>query len=466
MSSFHARRNVDNRGGWFPSIFGMNPFNMMSSKMSDIFDPINHDIDQLLDRSLHWIDVPAGRQHSQTRQQKKMSRQQVPIHLQHIHQQQLPKQHKQQMPQMKTQQQQQQQLQCKMPQKFRILIDCSCCDPKTLKTHIKTINDQKHLIVCADEKKKITTIKKSDTSCHVTCTTKFKRTYTLPKQVDVNKMISFVTPNGQFVVEFPLQEVPCCLDIDMCPKIEKTDEGRIVSLRVPIPKSVDPSKVTLCVKGCEVILRFEERFGTDDCVSRVYFYNRCCLPEAADLNKIKCCADKHRLIITAPIRTDSKTWQTREIPIQRKIRHKTLLASGDDDDKISGKKQMKKNLSSSNIRSKSPITGDKKKTSIKTTDQKQKSNINKTDQQKQKSPSKDMHERTASSDKNKQKKKSSMTGEDKTSGSDILKSVFGSSDKSDKSDKKDKKNKSGDMKSEFPSLPSDGNKSESHHQQQ
>jgi len=449
--SFYPRRNVDNRGGWFPSIFGMNPFSMMSLRMSDIFDPINHDIDQLLDRSLHWIDLPTtSRQKQQQTRQRQMSRQQ-PLQQQQ-RQQSLPKQkqHQQMHTQMHTSQQQKQ-VQCKMPQKFRILIDCSDCNPKTLKTQIKTVNDQKHLIVCADEQKINKNVK-----CDTSCTTKFKRTYTLPKQCDINKMISFVTPNGHFVCEFPLQEVVCCQDIDMVPKIEKTPEGRIVSLRVPIPQSVDPSKVKLTVKGCECILRFEDRFGTEDCVSRVYFYNRCTLPDGADLNKIKCSADKHRLIITAPLLTDSKTWQSRDIPIQRKIRHKTLLSTGD---------EKQKNIS----RSKSPISSEQRKSSIKSDQQKQKSPTKITDQQKQKSPTKDKDTQSST---DKKKKNKSTTGEEKT-GSDILKSVFGSGqsdkdkDKNKSENKSEKKIKSsGDIKSEFPLLPSDNKQVEGHHQQQ
>lgn len=469
MSSFYPRRNVDNRGGWFPSIFGMNPFNMMPSTMSDIFDPINLDIDRLLDRSLHWINVPKGRQQqSQQTRQRQMPRQQQSVQQQQ-RQQQLPK-HLQQ--QTRMMQQQQQQVVGKMPQKFRILIDCSSCNPKTLKTHIKTVNDQKHLIVCADEQK----IKKCEPSY---INKQFKRTYTLPKQVEVNKMISFVTPNGQFVVEFPLQEVVCCLDIDMVPKIEKTPQGRIVSLRVPIPLNVDPAKVTLMVKGCDVILRFEDRFGTEDCVSRVYFYNRCQLPDGADLNKIKCSADKHRLIITAPLRTDVTTGQLRQIPIQRKIRHKTLMASStggiSGSQKQSMTQQKNKNVLSSSTststskvssRSKSPITTEQqKKSSIKSTDQRQKSPIQ-SEQQKQKSPIKDTQQQQTSSTTaiGKKQKKSTTGGE---TGSDILKSVFGSGSQSPTTEKKQKSKSTSDVvKSDFPLLPTDGKQSESSHQQQ
>jgi len=422
--------------------------------MSDIFDPINLDIDRLLDRSLHWINVPTGRQQQQQTRQRQMPRQQQSVQQKQQRQQQLPKHLQQQQQQTRMQQTQQQQVLGKMPQKFRILIDCSSCNPKSLKTHIKTVNEQKHLIVCADEQKG----KKCEPS--YICK-QFKRTYTLPKQVDVNKMISFVTPNGQFVVEFPLQEVVCCLDIDMVPKIEKTPQGRVVSLRVPIPLNVDPAKVTLTVKGRDVILRFEDRFGTEDCVSRVYFYNRCTLPESADLNKIKCCADKHRLIITAPLRTDVTTWQSREIPIQRKIRHKTLLATtgGISGQKQSTQQKNKNVLSSSSSkvtsRSKSPITTEQqqKKSSIKTD---QKPPI-KSEQQKQKSPIKDTTQQTSTGIGKKQKK--STTGE---TGSDILKSVFGSGSQTEK---KQKSKSSGDVKSDFPSLPTDGKQSESHHQQ-
>jgi hypothetical protein len=472
----YQRRNVDNRGGWFPSIFGMNPFNLMPSTMSDVFDSVNLDIDRLLDRSLHWINVPTtGRQQQQqqTRQrqmprqqsmQQQRQQQQLPKHLQQQQQQQ---QHTKMAPMSQTQQLQQSL--GKMPQKFRILIDCSTCDPRSLKTHIKTVNDQKHLIVCEEQKgsKKV--------KCEPSYACKqFKRTYTLPKQVDTNKMISFVTPNGQFVVEFPLVEVPCSLDIDMVPKIEKTAEGRCVSLRVPIPQSIDPSKVTLTVKGHNVILRFVERFSMEDRVSRVYFYNRCMLPDSADLNRIKCCADKHRLIITAPLRTDSSTWQTREIPIQRKLRHKALLTSGEQKKTtgISGQKQSistqqqqqkKKDVSTKmTSRSKSPLTTQQQKqksssSSIKTSE--------KSEKQKQKSPTKETQQTQQMSSSGKQKKKS-LTSEEKT-GSDILKSVFGSGQSGEKQKQGSQKSKSsGESKPEFPLLPSDVQQSESHHQQQ
>jgi len=250
-------------------------------------------------------------------------------------------------------------------------------------------------------------------------------------------------------------------------------------LRVPIPLNVDPAKVTLTVKGRDVILRFEDRFGTEDCVSRVYFYNRCQLPDNTDLNKIKCCADKHRLIITAPLRTDV-TCQSRQIPIQRKIRHKTLLSTGQQDMNISSSRQKqltqqqqqqkKKNVLSSTSRSKSPITTEqKKKSSIKSSslEQKQKSTSpikSSLEQQKQRSPIKDT---TSTNISGKQKqKKSTITSEEKT-GSDILRSVFGSG-QSEKSEKKQKGGKSSsDVKSDsFPLLPSDkSDKSEGHHQQ-
>jgi len=223
---------------------------MMPSRMSNIFDPVNLDIDRLLNRSLHWINVPKGQQ--QTRQRQQMSRK-------NVQQQQLPKHMKQQQQQttkMHPMQQQhqtqlQQQVLGKMPQRFRVLIDCTSCNPKLLKTHIKTVNDQKHLVVCTDEQK----IKKGGDTSLIGCKN-FKRTYTLPKQVDIKKMISCVTPNGQFVVEFPLEEEACSLNIDMVPKIEKTPEGRMMTLRVPIPQSIDPTKVTLMAKDRDVIVRF------------------------------------------------------------------------------------------------------------------------------------------------------------------------------------------------------------------
>lgn len=200
----------------------------------------------------------------------------------------------------------------KMPQKYRIVVACPNLSASSLKAQIKRSSgsEQSHLVVFGGKQ--------------------FKRSFTLPKQVECNKMTKFVLPTGQLCVEFPFLEVPTSLDITLSPKIFKSPEGRIMSLCVPIPRFVDPSKVQLQTKGREIIVRFEQRCDSCECVSRVYFYNRVTLPDSVDMNSLKCKSDKHRLMITAPFSGVTGVAKLRVIPIQRKLRHRKVVGVQDE----------------------------------------------------------------------------------------------------------------------------------------
>lgn len=195
-----------------------------------------------------------------------------------------------------------------MPQKYRISLDLPGYAPDSIRTEMtRTLKpqgrDQINLIVSSRPG-----VKKD-----------FRRSFTLPKNVQTTRMVRFMAPNGLFVVEFPLVETPTRLDIDLVPRIVRGGGREIVSLNVTIPKAIDPTKVQVSVKKRDLILRFEEKtLSRKDTVSRVYYYNQVTLPDNTDVKQIKCeLVKNNKLRITAPIRTGPLVNQG-NIPIKRK----------------------------------------------------------------------------------------------------------------------------------------------------
>lgn len=372
--SFNQRRGQQqqqfgNMPLWSPSsaLFGIHPLDVLSNfmlpmQMPNIIDPF---LSQLMRRNLRWIEpVP------QTRRQQQQKQQFKPKVIK-------PKAKQQQQGKM-VQQQQQQRKQVtrpvtttrprkttvpslgsgvRMPQKYRIHIGCTGISPSALKTKVKCVGDQAHLIVSGQERRGKEGV-----------TREFKRSFTLPTNVQCKNMCKFVTPAGGFVVEIPFQDTITSLDIDLSTKICKVPEGRIVMVRVPIPDFVDPAKVQLSLKGRELIVRFEERLAQcGDCVSRVFFYNRVTLPENTNLNQLSAKSDKHRLIITAPVRCGTKTISTglRTIPIQRKLRQRKGVKAVEPQREISGGVEKKKKQQP--VTPKKKQQGEKKKNVVPTT---------------------------------------------------------------------------------------------------
>jgi len=293
---------------WSPlsSSFGMHPLDVFSefmpSMLNQIIDPY---LSQLMNRQLRWINVPSTRALRQPRavSKKAVMGRRVPVTVGKPSE----KSAMTTLPRSLSGVKQ-------MPQKYRILIGCTGVSPSSCRTQIKRVQDQCHLIVSGGERDRL-----------------FKRSFTLPLQVEAKKLSKFVTPTGQLCVEFPFQEMPRCLDIDLVPKICKGAEGKCAMVRVPIPEFVDPAKVQLFLKDRnELIVRFENRLTRGDSVSRVYYYNCVTLPEYVNASQIQAKSDKHRLIITAPVRGEAKEIKggaaLRPITIQRKLRQRKAKA--------------------------------------------------------------------------------------------------------------------------------------------
>jgi len=85
----------------------------------------------------------------------------------------------------------------KVPQKYRITVDCAGFSPSSIKTELK--DDKKSIVVSGKEEYK----KSSDDFSNK----EFKKTYMLPENCEKDKMISFMTVGDRLVIEFPLKGI-------------------------------------------------------------------------------------------------------------------------------------------------------------------------------------------------------------------------------------------------------------------
>lgn len=208
-------------------------------------------------------------------------------------------------------------------QKYRICIDCrGCdCDPAKLKKSIKCGANGLYHLTC--------------TAPCISCPTKtFKRSYTLPSQVQRAQMSCTTTSQGHCCIEFPLLgEQPAPLGIDLMPvqKIKTPEGKRAFFAQVPILPIMDPAKVQVCIQGGNrLIVQFEHK-KTIDCCSRVKYCCQVPLPKKTniDISSIACKQNKHTLNITVPVPVKQQTTVMTttacrdicQIPVHRKLRH-------------------------------------------------------------------------------------------------------------------------------------------------
>jgi HSP20 family molecular chaperone IbpA len=196
----------------------------------------------------------------------------------------------------------------KVPNKYRVTLDVSGYNAKSIKTEIK---DGK-LVVSGSEGSKH---ESDDFSVR-----EFRKTFKLPENAESEKQASFITSNGVLVVEVPLKEtqqpqlngVKC----DALPRIvEGSDGAKSVSVNLALPKSIDPAKLTVTCKDRDLIIKAEDKAETSNGFSSLYFYKRTTLPENTDFGNLKCNFDNNCLSIAAPLLTDFKP-SHRTIPIE------------------------------------------------------------------------------------------------------------------------------------------------------
>jgi len=196
----------------------------------------------------------------------------------------------------------------RMPQKYRIAIDCNVLRPKSIKTDVKDVKGKRCLVVCAK------TQEGRDFRCQ----------FALPKDCQHEKKLSYFKPSNIFVTEFPVLEAPMISNVNIRPEIVRRGREQIVTLNLTIPETVDLAKVQVCAKDRDLIIRLEDKpvscIGSN-CASKVFFYNRISLPVNTDISLLKCVQKKRKLVITAPLhRVDMGGYHC--VPIHRKLRHK------------------------------------------------------------------------------------------------------------------------------------------------
>jgi len=204
----------------------------------------------------------------------------------------------------------------RVPKKYRITLDCSGYKSNSIKTEII---DGNRLTIHGSEGGKAAR-EGEDYSMR-----EFAKTYTLPKNVETDKMVSFLTSNGQLVVEMPLKESEELVQvggdqgpISLFPRIIDAENGqKRVEAYFNLPENVDPSKVTVMCKDRDLIVKAEKTDEKPDSYSRIYYYQRTTLPENTDFKELKCTYDNNQLLINAPL-TQALTDKNRSMPIEFK----------------------------------------------------------------------------------------------------------------------------------------------------
>jgi len=176
-----------------------------------------------------------------------------------------------------------------VPQKYRITLDCTGYSPKSITTDIKG-----HVLtVSASEK---VTEESGDFSVK-----EFKKTYTLPERVVVDKMVSFMTGDSQLCIEFPLKETEKHKNYDLFPQICDCDGGKCMKMKFAVPENIKPEHIHVNIKDRCLIVKAEEKKVKPDGVSTFHYYKKTTLPENTDFDALKCTYDNHEIQVYAPI---------------------------------------------------------------------------------------------------------------------------------------------------------------------
>lgn len=197
----------------------------------------------------------------------------------------------------------------KVPQKYRISMDCSGFSPNSIKTEVKG----NKLIVTGKEETK------EEGGGHDYSIREFRKSYDLPSSAEHDKMVSFMTAGGNLIIELPLKETKTSPNADLYPHIVDNSDGtKSVCMKFVLPTNVDPAKANVMVKDRDLIFRVEDKVEKPDKTSRYYYYKRTTLPENTEFDKLKCeMKDNNQISISAPLNTEF-TRSYRTIPIEHR----------------------------------------------------------------------------------------------------------------------------------------------------
>jgi HSP20 family molecular chaperone IbpA len=182
----------------------------------------------------------------------------------------------------------------KVPQKYRITLDCAGYTPKSIKTEW----NGKCLTVTGIENIKCEG--SDDFSLK-----EFKKTYVVPETAECDKMVSFLTAEGQLVIEVPLKETEKHMNMDLFPQIvDDINGGKKMTMKFTVPENIKPEHIHISIKDRCLVVKAEEKKIKPDGVSTFHYYKRTTLPENTDFEALKCNYDNHKISVNAPLNLD------------------------------------------------------------------------------------------------------------------------------------------------------------------
>lgn len=250
-------RSMFNMDQWFKPMDVMQPFSQNTMDMFDPFDELDHSIA----RNMQWLNKPEFIK---------------PFDFPTV------------------------------PQKYRITLDIFGYNPKSIKTEWK---DNKFVVSAREE---VHHEGEGDFSVK-----EFKKTYELPTNAEHDKLVSFATPNGHLVVEFPLKDAPTFQNAELFPQVLDLPNGeKQVWMNCTLPVGIDPTKVHVTCKDRDVIIKAEDIRKKPDGISKMHYYKRSTLPPNTNWDKLHCTFDKNMIEIKAPLDLDYKHHHVhRTVPI-------------------------------------------------------------------------------------------------------------------------------------------------------
>jgi HSP20 family molecular chaperone IbpA len=181
----------------------------------------------------------------------------------------------------------------KVPQKYRVTLDCVGYNPNSIKTEWKG----NQLIVSGKEEDKH---ESGDFS-----TKEFHKTYQMPPNAECDKMVSFFTGDQQMVIEVPLKETAKSPNMELFPQIvdAPNGQGKQVAMKFSIPENIAPEHIHVNIKDRCLVVKAEEKSKRPDGVSKFHYYKKTTLPENTDFENLKCNFDDrtHQIMVEAPI---------------------------------------------------------------------------------------------------------------------------------------------------------------------
>jgi HSP20 family molecular chaperone IbpA len=178
-----------------------------------------------------------------------------------------------------------------VPQKYRIMVSCPGFNAQSIQTEAK--NNRLYVFARQEEKHE-------GDDYHVR---EFKKSYELPENCEIDKMVSFMTSPGHLVIEIPLKEQTPCVNKDLYPKIvDDNNGGKMVTLDFAVPKKIfDPQQIQIHIKDRDLIFKAEDKIEKKDSMTKFYYYKRATLPENTEFDKLECSYKDHRIFVKAPL---------------------------------------------------------------------------------------------------------------------------------------------------------------------